>query len=247
MRTKILFIILLFSSTEIFAQYDSEGEEISRFRPGVMWFFTGMRPAAPDKPRKYDRLVFDLVYCDWTGDKEIFNNHWSSIGLNSNVLFDIPLSKQNTVSLGIGLCHQLQRIRHEGKFQLDPTKDATIYATSDSTDQFSKSIFGGNNLSIPVELRFRNASWKHFKLHLGGRVGYQLNLYNKFVFINEYGKTTYRQSGFPDQNDLTYSAHIRIGLRNWALYGSYSFNPLFRSAESVKLNTIQIGLSISLF
>ena len=54
-------------------QYDGVGgNEISRFRPGTMWFMTGFRPAIPEKVRKYDRLVFDITYNDWLGDRDPF-------------------------------------------------------------------------------------------------------------------------------------------------------------------------------
>ena len=109
----LIFIVILFSSYSVLAQYDGKGEnEASRFRPGVMAFFTGLRPAKPGKPNKYDRLIFDLTYNDWIGDIDIFTNHWASIGLNTNFIFDIPLSAGNTVSLGLGVSHQYVYIRH---------------------------------------------------------------------------------------------------------------------------------------
>ena len=56
-----------------------------------------------------------------------------------------------------------------------------------------------------------------------------------------------RYRSLPDVNHLSYSAHVRIGMRNWALFGSYNFSPLFESNESIELYPIQMGLSISLF
>jgi hypothetical protein len=212
-----------------------------------MWHFTGLRPAKPEKPYKYDRLVFDLVYSDWIGDRDPFLNHWSSIGLNTNVMFDIPLSKGNTVSLGVGVAHQFMKIRHDNHLIGDETAGTTNFVAKDSSDSFNKSMFCGNAVTIPVELRFHKESWKHFKFHIGGRVGYQANLYSKYIF-GEYGdKDIIKNVGFPDQSDLIYSAHVRFGLRNWGFYGSYSFNTLFESANSIQLNRIQFGLSLSLF
>jgi hypothetical protein len=53
--------------------------------------------------------------------------------------------------------------------------------------------------------------------------------------------------GFPDNNRLLYSAHIRVGFRNWALFASYNFNKVFKHESSVQLNQVQTGISISLF
>ena len=45
-----------------FAQYNSEPNLISRYKPGVMFHYTGLRPAEAEKAQKYDRLVFDITY-----------------------------------------------------------------------------------------------------------------------------------------------------------------------------------------
>lgn len=247
MKSKYFILITFLFPLLVQAQYDSEGEEISRFRPGTMWFFTGFRPAKVDKPRKYDRLIFDLNYNDWTGDLKPLKNSWASIGFTTNLMFDIPLSPKNTVALGLGIAHQLMRIQHDGLFMTDSISHVTLYHSKDSSDHFKRSVLGGHSISIPLEIRFRNASWKHLKFHLGGRIGYQLNLFNKFVYQTDEGRDVYKQIGFSDQTKLLYSVHTRIGFRNWALYGSYSLNKVFSESGSVQLNVIQLGMSISLF
>lgn len=228
-------------------QYDSKGDMVSRFRPGFMWFYTGLRPAKEEKVRRYDRLIFDLTYNDWIGDQNIFQNHWASIGLNTNLMFDIPLSKGNTVALGIGLQHQLTRIRHDRAWNVSDSLEQTNLIVIDSTYYFDKSVYGANTFAIPIELRFRKESWKHFKLHIGGKVGYQVNAFNKLKESAGETKIVSKTYGFPDANPLIYGAHVRIGLKSWALYGSYQFNTMFSNKNSTKLNLVQIGLSISLY
>lgn len=247
MKTKLSVILLLFLPLVVKAQYNSKGETRSRFRPGSMWFFTGFRPAQADKVRKYDRLIFDLTYNDWIGDVDPFENHWASIGLNTNLMFDIPLSKGNTVALGIGLAHELKTIRHNNYLYADQVNDISVYAPKDSVASWSKSSFGGNSFCIPLELRFRKESWKHLKLHLGGRIGVQANLYNRYVGRNDGIKVVNKNIGFPDVNRLIYGAHARIGFRNFALFGNYYFNPVFSKSESIQLNILQFGLSVSLY
>ena len=230
------------------AQYDSEGENVTRFRPGMFWFYSGFRPAQSEKPRKYDRLIMDLTYNDWIGDRDLFKNHWASIGLNTNLIFDIPLTKKNDkVSLGIGVAHQYTTIRHDNKFVIDDIAGTTQFAEKDTNDLFFKSTLSGNSFSIPIELRFRTGGWKHFKFHIGGKIGYQANLYSRYVAKINGRREVTKQYGFPDESKLIYSAHIRFGMRNWALYASYNFNPIFSDSQSTKLNMLQMGLSISLF
>lgn len=243
-----LLLLLCLISFSLAAQYDSKGEnETSRFRPGAMWFYTGIRPAKVEKVRKYDRLIFDLTYNDWMGDEQPFQNNWSSIGLNTSLMFDIPLTKGNTVSLGIGVSHQYVNIRHDNKFIFNDSLNTSVYAPMDATQPITKSVLSGNSFSIPIEIRFRNESWRHFKVHIGGKFGYQANLFQKQVSKWNGNKTVTKNFGIPDKNDWIYSAHIRIGLRNWALFASYNFNTIFSNKNSTQLNLVQMGLSVSLF
>jgi len=245
----IIFLGILGMSFNSFSQYDGEGEnEISRFRPGFMWFYTGLRPGKPEKARKYDRLIFDLTYNDWVGDRNPFENPPLSLGLNTNLMFDIPLTKGNTVAFGWGISHQFFTIRHSELLFIDEINNSTILTPIDFPDlSFRKRSLIGNSFSVPLEFRFRKKSWKHFKVHLGGRIGYQLQLKQKTVGEFDGHKEVYKRHGYPDNSELIYSPHVRLGLRNWALYASYNLNPIFLNKKSTQLNLIQFGLSISLF
>lgn len=231
------------------AQYNSQGDNTSRFRPGIGWFYTGLTPAKPTKPRKYDRLIFDVTYNDWNGDLKLGQNHWSSLGLNTNFMFDIPMTKGNKVSFGIGVSHSFFSIRHDRLILANNILGTTTIETNKIVDPVDVNRLNGHNFGIPIEFRFRNESWKHFKVHLGGKVGYQAALYSKMRFNSLDGKESYviKSKNISDIEELTYSAHIRIGLRNWALFGSYNFNSIFSNSNSTQLNLVQFGLSISLF
>ncbi len=244
----ILALITCLLFTEVNAQYDGKGrDEISRFRPGAFWFYTGVRPGEEGRPRKYDRLIFDLTYNDWIGDRDVFKNHWASLGLNTNVMFDIPLTKGNTVALGVGVSHQFTTIRHNANLVPDAVEKTTTFYAKDSSDVFSRSSLTGNSFSVPIELRFRKASWKHFKIHLGGKIGYQATMNSKYRIHSNGYKQILKSNEFYDVNRLIYSAHVRIGMRNWALFASYNFNTLFSNKQSTQLNLVQMGLSLSLY
>lgn len=249
---KPILIIFFFLGVSLnaFSQYDGFGaDEISRFRAGSMWFFTGFRPAKSEKDRKYDRLIFDLTYNDWVGDLDPFKNKWNSIGLNTSFMFDIPITKGNTVSFGTGLSHSLFRINSPGIiFAPDSNENYTTLQFEISNNNTPPERFlCGNSLSVPLEFRFRSKGWKHFKFHLGAKVGYQLNLYSRTVSDGTNGKVILKDHNFADVQRLIYSAHFRIGIRNWALFGSYNLNGFFSDDNSPELNLVQMGLSISLF
>ncbi len=239
-------IILFFSCVNLsLAQYDSEGANKSRFRPGLFWFLTGYRPAKIEKVRKYDRLVFDVTYNDWTGEKKSFQNHWASFGLNTNFMFDIPIAKKNLFSIGIGPSYGYSTIRHN---QITSSIEGTNYTKILAVDTlpFKRNSLVGHQLSLPVELRFRTNGWRHVKFHLGGKIGYQFGLATKTHALDGDSPKKFKTQ-FNDPNRLVYSVHARIGIRNWALYGSYNFNRVFKNSESTPLNLFQVGLSLSLF
>jgi hypothetical protein len=237
----------LIVSKVLFGQYTSEGELTSRFRGGIMWFNTGLRPAEANKIRKYDRLIFDVTYNDWTGSQKLLQNEWSSIGLNTNIMFDIPLVSKNKIALGIGISHQFVSIRHDNHLIRDYELVTTSYVPQASKVESSKISFGGNSFSVPIELRFRNEGWKHLKFHVGGKIGYQATGYSRDVSYANGNREVAKRFGFPDLNELLYSIHVRTGFRNWALFLSYNFNTIFSNAASEQLNLVQAGLSISLY
>jgi len=228
-----------------FAQYDGKGEdEKSRFRPGSAWFFTGIRPAETEKVRKYDRLIFDITYNDWKGDLQSFKVKPSSIGFGVNFMADKPITKGNTFSIGYGLGYQRGHIRFEQSFYTHQESGTTQHV---ETAQKQHSALNFNTFYIPVELRFRKESWKHFKLHLGGKIGYMARLHENTKLEGKYGTTIIKDFQFPDVNHLQYAAHVRLGLRNWALFGEYSFANLFKDPASTQISIFRLGLSVSLF
>lgn len=243
MKIKSLIIFCILSGY-LQAQYDSEESNKSRFRPGIFWYFTGYKPAHPEKVRKYDRFIFDVTYSDWNGDVKPFQNHWASIGLNTNLLFDIPVVKKNTISIGLGICYGFQTIRHNQNLWVSNQEKSTVISAIPQLNNFEKNSIVGHNFSIPIELRFRSKGWKHFKVHVGGKVGVQASLKGKTFFTDGQGRV---KTSLPDIQRFTYSVHARFGIRNWALFGAYYFNPMFTNSQSSQLNMIQMGLSVSVF
>jgi hypothetical protein len=250
MHRLILIVLIYFSGQYSFAQYNSEPNLVSRFKPGLMFHYTGLRPAEVEKAQKYDRLVFDLTYNDWMGDIKAFKNRWSSIGLNTNFLFNIPLSKKGKVSLATGIRQSFFKTENlSNQFLADPTNNFTILSNSASTIGIKKRLLCGNAIGFPFELRFRTKGWKHAKLHIGGVVGYQCNIYSKTIYngATQIEGGLYKNYDFADINRLALSTHVRLGIRNWAIYGSYGIDSLFSNRSSADLRLFQLGISVSLF
>jgi len=246
MLKNFTFLLFLLLASNVSAQDSAEESNlIERFAPNSLLEKNGIRPRVEEKYRKYDRLIFDIHYNDWNGDNKLFHNRWSSIGFNTNFMWDIPLTKGNGISLGTGITHGLFRISHHNEFIVDSTNSYTTYNLISNLDG-KRRLLGGNSISIPLELRFRTKGWEHFKLHIGGKIGYQLNVYSKTKWNGLNGRQFHKSYDFPDVNRLIYSAHFRIGIRNWGLFGSYNFNSIFGNKNSTQLNLVQMGISISI-
>ncbi|MGB0932968.1 MAG: outer membrane beta-barrel protein [Lishizhenia sp.] len=246
---KLLFV-LLFVSTTFFSrsQYIEEREDLSsKRRPGVMWFYSGFRPYEKEKLRKYDRLIIDVVYNDWQGDRELFESPWYSIGLNTSLMFDIPFTKANTIGLGWGFGFSHYNNHTKTNFNRNFEENTTTLSNLDNTLDIKRSKYAANYLEIPLELRFRTKGIKHFKLLIGGKIGYQLNAYTKTVEEINDRDYKFKSFNFPDNNRLRYGATVRVGYRNFSLYGAYFFSSLFNDEQSVLLTPVNIGVSIALF
>lgn len=243
----VIFLTLLSSST-ILAQYNAENDgHYSQFRPGIGWFFSGFKPYEAEKLRKYDRLMVDIVYNDWYGDQGYFSSPWPSIGFNVSWLFDVVLTKKNTISFGWGIGYSHYNNASDLQFNRDLFAKTTTAVEFSTGNKPTRSKFGANYVEIPLEFRFRTPGFKHFKFMVGGKIGYRINSLTKEVNRIDGKNYATKKYNFPDANPLRYGATVRIGIRNWALYGAYYFSPLFTSGESSQLTPFSIGLTISLF
>ena len=114
-----------------------------------------------------------------------------------------------------------------------------------SEDSYSKNKLISSNVFVPLELRFRSKGWQHVKFHFGGKLGFQTGLFSKMFYPD---KDQNLKINYSDKaNRFTYSVHARFGIRNYAIYLSYNLNSLFKNQESVRVNWLQFGFSISLF
>lgn len=244
----LLLIILLCFLNEGKAQYiEKEANLISRYRPGVAWYYAGNKPYKKEKLRKYDRLIVDVVFNDWYGDREVFSSPWNSMGLNIALFGQSVLTKANTVSFAYGLSFSHFNNKTYIDFQKNTVDQSTEITNFLATTNVVKNKFTANYLEVPLEFRFRTKGYHHFKWMFGGKIGYQLNTFTKQHF--QEGGNTYvsKNYNFPDNNRWRYGVTARMGVRNIALYGAFYFSELFQSEESVQLTPLSIGVSISLF
>lgn len=242
MKNSILILFLV-----IWKSLESQQDPnlISRNRPGILWYFTGLRPLQDADNRKYDRLIIDVTYNDWLGAVSPFENRWNSIGINTNLMFDVRSKKQQGFSLGWGFAYAYSNVATNRKL-IASNSNVVILANKSTLDNYNRNSIQSHRFYIPLELRFASKKWNRIKFIIGANVGVQPFLNQVFLTKSE-GEKEYLTNALSDRNLLSYGVHFRAGTRSLALFGSYQFNTLFKSRESVKLHPFQFGLSISLF
>ena len=241
----IITSLIFFFSLTTFSQWGYKDENIaSRFKPGGMWYFTGLRPGKDDKSRKYDRLIFDITYALPQSDSAIKTTTPGSFGWNLNTMFDVPLTAGNTVSFGWGFSYRSVRMGHKNLLVEDQANERILLQNNPNFSA-DKQVLGSHSIAVPVELRFRAAKWKHLKFHIGGYAGYQFQTYNKIWLAHN--QVVVKDKNLYDTNPLIYGVHARFGFRNFALFGDYRISKTFENKQSTPLNFLTVGLSVSLF
>ena len=237
---KLLYLFLFFSN-QLVAQIEPDSNAISRHRPGFMWYMNGWRPIKDAENRRYDRLIVDLTYNDWTGSLSPFHNRWNSIGVNVNCMFDVRAKKNQNFSFGWGFAYSYFKTSCNYIFADQNGVNYSPYSVNASYNTLRAHRF-----YVPLELRFCTSKWQKFKFHLGGFVGVQPYMNQTQITIADDYFQKFKTS-LSYHNWLCYGVHARIGVRNWALFASYQFSALFEKNNGIQLHPLQFGLSISLF
>jgi hypothetical protein len=246
MKNVLFLIAILFSQLAVYGNENIPPRDlISRFRPGFMWYYSGLSPYDTTKLRKYNRLIFDISHTTMHNKFKSLPFDWRSLGFAVSLMFDKPITKLNTFGLGYGIAYSHSSFFTRSQFLTDyPNGKTTV--TDSLLPVSHRQKLSANYLEIPLEVRFRTKNWQHAKFHLGAKLGWQINAYLKEQ-PNSNKNHPVKTFNFPDRNLFRYGAYTRIGVRNWALFGAYYFSPFFTNKNSTQLSSIELGLSISLF
>jgi hypothetical protein len=234
--------LILIISSSLHAQ-KNDSQLISRHRPGLFWYFDGLRQTKSTDNHKYDRFVFDLTYNDWVDDLKPFKNRWNSIGFNVNFMKDIKFKKTKVFSLGLGAGYGLSSISSQ---QIFPTENNQLVISNiQKPSIYDHTCIKIHRLFIPLELRFSTKNWNRWKFVIGGSFGINAGMNQRMIGSD--GSKMERTSLSSTASLLNYGIHSRLGYRNISLFGSYQINNLFRGRGNPDLHLFQLGLSISLF
>lgn len=222
---------------------NNDSQLITRHRPGLFWYFDGLRPTKSTDNHKYDRLIFDLTFNDWFGDLNPFQNRWNSIGFNVNFMKDVKFKKTKLFSLGIGVGYGFTSISSKQQFLTN--KKLIEFSNVGKSGIYDHTSTNSHRFFIPLEFRFSTKNWNRLKFALGGSFGINAGTNQKLIGSN--GAKMERTNLNSSASLLNYGIHTRLGYRNFGFYSSYQINSLFRGRSNPDLHQFQLGLSISLF
>lgn len=217
---------------------------VDEVKPNVESAFQGVHAKEPENGAKRDRLMLDVHYNDWLGERSEVKTGWRSIGYNWNFYHDMPLNYKSTVSIATGLRFGKTVVQHNGFIQVgDSINQSILVSTNNMEFPRTNQRFVQSHLELPLELRLRGVNKKSYRLTLGGSIGVRLNSYERW----REDLDKFREFNHANAMIWRAGAYMRLGYNRWNFYGAYYFTPWFQGNGNSKLNTVQVGMSFSFF
>ncbi|MFX1703084.1 Outer membrane protein beta-barrel domain-containing protein [Chitinophaga ginsengisegetis] len=195
-----------------------------------------------------DFLMVQLSYDGWAGAPDSIKSGLNR-GFNIALMYDFPF-KKSKLSMAAGL-----GISTSGVYLKDHTMDIqgklNRNQVSFPTSTAKKNKVATTYLEIPIELRYRsvpdNAN-KGFKAAVGVKVGALVDAHTKIKYTGANGsKDIDKDANRGFFNPWRFAATARVGYGNFALFGSYSLNPLLKdnASNNLDIRPYQIGICLS--
>ncbi|MDR6566042.1 PorT family protein [Chitinophaga ginsengisegetis] len=195
-----------------------------------------------------DFLMIQLSYDGWAGAPDSIKSGLNR-GFNIALMYDFPF-KKSKLSMAAGL-----GISTSGVYLKDHTMDIqgklNRNQVSFPTSTAKKNKVATTYLEIPIELRYRsvpdNAN-KGFKAAVGVKVGALVDAHTKVKYTGANGsKDIDKDANRGFFNPWRFAATARVGYGNFALFGSYSLNPLLKdnASNNLDIRPYQIGICLS--
>ncbi|MEI3799672.1 MULTISPECIES: porin family protein [unclassified Chitinophaga] len=195
-----------------------------------------------------DFLMVQLSYDGWAGAPDSIKSGLNR-GFNIALMYDFPF-KKSKLSMAAGL-----GISTSGVYLKDHTMDIqgklNRNQVSFPTSTAKKNKVATTYLEIPIELRYRsvpdNAN-KGFKAAVGVKVGALVDAHTKVKYTGANGsKDIDKDANRGFFNPWRFAATARVGYGNFALFGSYSLNPLLKdnASNNLDIRPYQIGICLS--
>lgn len=238
---KLLFIV--FALVTVTASYAQQKEKEKKKNTGFM-------------SRTGDHLMLQLTSDYWIGTPDSIDQRINGFARGANVYIMLDQrfkgAQQWSVAFGIGVGTSNMYFKNM-VVDIKAKTNKLPFNVVDSIDHFKKYKLTTAFLEIPLELRFTlkpQQEMKSIKFAVGVKVGTALNVHTKGknlldkngTLINSY---TAKETGKSYFNTTRLAATARVGYGNFALFGSYQFNNIFKDGVAAEMKLIQVGLNFS--
>lgn len=193
-----------------------------------------------DSLYREDQFYFGFSFNLMQNKPQSYQSSKISPSFTAGFLRDMPIKKNRTKSIALGLGLTYNKIAHD--LIVTENQGKIEY----STTNFDRNKMELITLDLPLELRWRTStaeSHEFFRIYSGIKLSYLVFSKSKFVSSEK----TVVILGNDDLTKLRTSAYIAFGYNTWNGFISYGFSPIFKSSaklydETIKLNNLNIGV-----
>lgn len=212
-------------------------------------------------PTSQDRFIIQFDNCGWLDTPDSVNVRGYNLGFSAYVMREYAFGEFGTfpISFAWGYGVTTHNIHSDGEFVTDTLDDQSILRPFDSTYSYEKNKLASSYIELPIELRFRTgrkkrvAAWRvqadpealiqpQFKLYLGAKVGYTINVHSKTR--DDDGKR--KIFGVDHLNPWRYGLTARVGFGALTISGFYSLAPLIKEGKGTQVVPYSVGIGILL-
>ena len=150
------------------------------------------------------------------------------------------------VRLTTGLGFQINNYKYINNTRLFNNPDS-LSGIIDPSVNFSKTKLRISYITLPVLLQFNTSTQAKKAFHFSGGLllSYHIGSKSKLIYVENGMKSKEKVAGNYHINPFQYSLTARLGYgKNYALYGIYDLNPLFKNDKGPELYSYAVGISL---
>ncbi|MBQ4913955.1 PorT family protein [Maribacter sp. MMG018] len=157
-----------------------------------------------------------------------------SYGLQAGLIKDIPLNKNSTRAIGIGMGLALNT--YYSNLKVVEASDGFSYSIDSGSSDFKRSKLETHLVEFPLEFRWRNSTrqdYKFWRVYAGVKAAYVIGARSKLV------TTEYRDGFFnTDVAKFQYGLTLNFGYNTFNVHAYYALSDLFDNAAQIDGNPI---------
>lgn len=167
-----------------------------------------------------------------------------SVAVNLNLIdHEVKLHGRHIMFI-TGLGFSWNNYRFSSDLYLDP-ESSKVQPVNDSLT-YAKNKLVVSYLNVPLLFEFNTSEYRKHSVHFafGAIVGLRLGSHVKLV--REDGNDRYKKKIYDsfNLNPMKYDATVRLGFRNFTVFGNYSLGNLFKSSKDPELHPLTVGIRL---